>query len=357
VAELRALPHVPIGAGREHPITPRRIAAAAALAVLLLSVGTINAHRSGWHAPPPPDLSHQQTLLRELIGVRLALAGSPLDLASSGPLLYVLTANPSRLTRLITDPSPLVVQAAPVDADAYKVAIDQDSHRLFVFRHDGTSRTIIAEYDPLGLSLVSERAVPLEVVAVTAFEDRLWLGAANGLYVVDFAPGSLRKVPDIQGRVAGVASSTAGDRVLVATQGKGHNSELSAVQVETEEPAIQRTIPFSQLSMAVVGIELWAAGAAADGTGAALHLNSEFLNGSMTPSITARRAITVWPGNTVIWARTGRKLTCISASDGNTLAAGSTVSGPVVPSIGYAFALFDNSVFSFDLANSACGIG
>lgn len=327
------------------------------LVLLVAVVGLVNQHRS---TVPPVQLStpipHPRTIHPAPVPSPVFLPGRPVDLAGAGPMLFTLTMAPARLVRIDPIAPHRVLLATPVSSDANQLVLDADTNQLWVIRVSPyTGLSVVEEYDPLSLSRLSSRALTIGVTTAISYAGRLWLGTLDGLFVLAAGSTQASRVSAVSGEVRSIASDPVNDRITV-TSADGVGSTLISLDASTGRARARAEVLLSRVSLALVGTNLWVAGARPEGTGAVERLEPltlRYLNNE--PSAVARDStVAIWPGQAVTWVLDGGTLSCLSGQTGRTLTVSAQLSGPIVPGVGYAYAIGSKSVQALLLVGTRC---
>jgi hypothetical protein len=344
---------------RRSPRPVRLLGVLVVIGILVL-VGVINRHRSADNARRPnaaiPSLTPPRppTRLPAPTISDVALPGAVLDIAARAPLMYALTSGPSTLVRIAPERPPVVIGTAPTSTSSYGLVLDDQTSRVWVLSHRGKDSTEILQYDPLSLSPIESIVIRSVVTAAMGFDLRLWLGTAAGLYVVEDGSAMPVRVPGADGRITAIQQDPPRDRVLVSREAAG-GIDVLAVDSQSRKIVLRSWLPIRNSSMALVLNNLWIGGTANDRRAVLLHLDVASLRllGSEPRGTDADRSV-LWPGDTVIWASIGPRLFCLSPRDGSTLTSTTSMSGPVVPSLGDAYAIGGRSLHVLELGRTGC---
>jgi hypothetical protein len=351
-------------AGTPASVSPkrgRRILITAAVLSSLVLVSVIN-HRRQQSAelvpslPAIPSVSASPLQLRDGVPVPpmqlVRLGGRPVDLVASGYVLYALSQHPSQLYRLRPEVAHNFIDSTPVRSSAYKLVLDSVQAKLYLVQHGTPGHSIISWVDPLSLNEISRRTIPLEVRGGLANWDVLWLTTSDGLYVMKDLDSPPRRL--IAGKVTATALDTANDRLVAAVQ-RRDSTDLVTFTLGTARPGQHVTVPLLGVSLALVFVDLWLAGTGRDGRGKVLHLDALTFEPRPAGSLPASAGpVTVWPGDTVLWAVTSARLTCIGRSSGSLLASADPASGPVVTELGVGYAMAEDGIRALDLSRTGC---
>ncbi|UQX88503.1 hypothetical protein M6D93_00515 [Jatrophihabitans telluris] len=266
------------------PPAPRgRLSTAAVVAVLVLIVavvGVANRHRVG-HARPGPAPTVPVTKPNPIRPVNVP--GRPSDVTGELPLLYTLATGPSRVYRLDPSRPTELLTSVAVDQNAYHVVLDPEVNRLWVFSYRGAD-TLVTELDPLSLSKLSERVIPLVIDAVAPDGDRMWIGAETGLYILDGNSSRPQAVTKIVNPVRWLALDQVNQRLIVASTA-GVRTTISSVTrtpyygrggTVVDHPKVAADTSFELLHVSVAvadGGDLWVAGRRLDNAGWLVRLD------------------------------------------------------------------------------------
>jgi hypothetical protein len=354
-ADLGGPPEPPSGGSR--PLHRRGPVVLVLLVVLVAIVGLVNQHRS---TAPPAQLSapipHPKTIHPAPVPSPIYLPGRPVDLAGAGPMLFALTMAPARLLRIDSVAPHRVLRATPVSADADQLVLDPDTNQLWVIRLSPyTGLSVVEEYDPLSLSRLSSRTLTIGVTSAISYAGRLWLGNIDGLFALATGAKHASRVGAVTGEVRSITSDPINDRITV-TSADGVGSTLISLDATTGKALARAEVLMRRVSLALVGNNLWVAGARPEGTGAVERrepLTLQYV--SNEPSTVIRDGtVAVWPGQAVTWVLDGGTLSCLSGQTGKTLTVSARLSGPIVPGVGYAYAIGSKSVQALLLVGTRC---
>jgi hypothetical protein len=280
------------------------------------------------------------------------LDGRPVDLVASGYVLYALSQRPSQLYRLRPEAPQDFINRKATRSGTYKLILDSVQAKLYAVQHGTPGHSVISWLDPLSLSEISRRTVPLEVRSGLANWDVLWLTTSDGLYVMKDLDSTPRRL--IAGTVTATALDPANDRLIAAVQ-RPDSTELVTFTLGTARPGQHVTVPLIGVSLALVFVDLWLAGTGRDGRGRVLHLDGLTFQPRPTgPLATSAGSISVWPGDTVVWAASSTRLACIGRSSGLLLAVADPAPGPVVTELGVAYAMAEDGIRALDLSRTGC---
>jgi hypothetical protein len=347
----------PVGTGSE-PHRRGPVLLVAGLIAALLAVAVINQHRADRSTPQLPVVP--VTTVRndpEITG--LALPGHPVDVAASGSLLYVLVSAPDRLLLLDHSDPNQVLQSAPVDIGSRaRVIIDIDSARVWVLTTDIDDNSLLIEFDPLSLKRLAITPLGRGVFTVVPLGDSLWLATDEGLGRVPLLGPMVRRTTAIRGTVTALVASRI-DYTLLVGIADGNQTTVRWVSPDTVATVAAASLPIRSIDVALVGAMVWAAGVRVDGQGTVLRLDSTTLRPVPSPiSLLVREpGVTVWTGIRNLWVLDGGVLSCLEPRSGTLLTSAPRVSGPVVSSSGYVYAIGSRSVKVLDLSRTPCLLG
>jgi hypothetical protein len=327
-----------------------------AVAAILILVGVVNQHRGKTTALEAAPVPHPKTHRVNPAVTTIGLAGRPVDLNSAGDLFYVLTEAPARLMRLDAIAPHRTLRSTAIPAGAFRLLVEHETSRLWVLQHNGSTRTFLTEYDPLSLSQLSRRLLPVGVLGASVYNSRLWLGSEEGLYTVD-ADGHAgpKLVRGVGHWVISVLLDRAGDRIIAGSL-NGAGSSLTAIGLETQRIQSRAEISVGNVSFARTENSLWIAGWRPDGSGMVDRLDPHTLQPiSTAPSVKRLdRAVEVWPGDRVVWVVEAGTATCMSQLTGAVLSTTAKLSGPVVPGLQAVYAIGSRAVQVLDLTGTQC---
>ncbi|MGX7681606.1 hypothetical protein ACSMXN_22205 [Jatrophihabitans sp. DSM 45814] len=343
----------------EMPTWYRGLAIAIAAVLLLTTVGLLNEHRaqdkSADHPvlPPPPSALTVQPDTSVV-----PLSGTPIDIASNGPYLYVLTSRPEALDELVrigpTNRQQVLRRVLVADT-SYRIILDGTSGRVWLLQHGPQpALTTLKEFDPLTLKMVHEASAPALITNAVALRGRLYLAAASGIYGMSFDDTRSQKIA-VFGDMA--VSSMVADPTrdqLIALSPHGRGSTLAVLDAEA---GTYRSLDLDvqHASLALVFVYLWVAGTDEKGTPLLVNLDPQKLRITSSVRLAAADPVpTIWAGDTVIWISGTRSLVCRDARTGNTLTVAPNLTGPVVPSNGYAYSLGPQFMRALDLSRTRC---
>jgi hypothetical protein len=257
----------PASPGRSHQLVSHRLVLALAIVTVLVLVGLVNQHRGKTMALEAVPLPHPKTHPVNPAVTTIGVPGRPVDLNSAGNLFYVLTEAPARLMRLDAIAPHRTLRSTAIPAGSFRLLVEHQTSRLWVLQHSGSEHTFLTEYDPLSLSQLSRRLLPVGVLGAAVSNSRLWLGSEEGLYTVDADGHSGPKLVHGVGHwVISLVLDRAGDRVIAGSL-NGAGSSLTAIGLESVRILSRAEVSIGNVSFARTENSLWIAGWRPDGSG------------------------------------------------------------------------------------------
>lgn len=358
-------PHV----GSPGPVRSWRRTLLIAFAGLLLLVGvsTVNRDRRGAPSalptaqPTPPPTPFVPVPFRHGLAAprtaALPVQGAPIDLAGGGYLLALTTA-PSRIYRLSSQPPLGWVTQRDVPDGSFRLVPQSEHTKLYLLGRAGHV-TSIEQIDPLSLAAITSFDVPFEVEDAVASYQALWLAADDGLYVVPAPPISAPGQPRLvaRGTVQALAIDELDNRIVVAfTSPTGVSMRTFAL--DSTKPGPTTSVALDRVSIAVESADLWLAGTGSDSRGHLTHLNATTLRPIIAgPYQVYGITIRIWPGDLTVWVGGDGEVACLARSDGAVLTTSEGITGPLVTTQGYGFAIAGGAIRSLELTDTACDRG
>lgn len=366
-----------------------RLASASTVIVLIVGVATaigVNTQNHTKVAAPASITPSPQT--GQATPINLG-KGSTTSFAVTPSAVFVARTQPAQLLQLsIGNASLIKTTATPATPDGSDgTAADAAEGIVWTWSTSQAPTLETASADPAGTDSTSiyayatlpgtvTIAVPATLPAYTfsaaALNGDLWLGTAEGLYVVALDHGSWAVTKLVSGPVFSVAGDAVRDRILygsaVSTSAAGTNS-LGSIAIHEIDAgthtliAVGTPLPIGKESIAIVGDQIWVGGYASGSTPRLFHLDGASLQplqttgfGAGSPGDMGPGAI-VWPGASVLWVRSGgsEALACVDPQSGALLEQWDVVQGPVASVRGHAYAASDGSLDALSLSGGCTG--
>jgi hypothetical protein len=305
-------------------------------------------------AAPVPVATPAPPSAAPLVGVRgygrplAATTGVVQDVALAGDALYVLQTPPTRLLRLTRIGR--VTRSVPAPRYADRLAVDVAKRIVWVWTSNRETTTVQA-YDALTLRRIGRTRLAEEAFGGVAYRGALWLGAA-----VDFVrirPGGQAYRVASANYVFDVAVDAANDRVVAAL-----GDAVGAYDVRSLRLVARRPVSLGQLSLAVVGNDLWVGGFSDSGR-RLLHLDARSFRPEPVrgADVDVGEGAIVWPGTSAVWVRDGgsEDVTCVDPTTGAPLARWLGLMGRVTSQGDLAYAIVGQGVVRLSLGKRCTG--
>ncbi len=365
-----------------------RLASATTVIVLIVGVATaigIGTQNHTKVAAPSPITSSPQT--GQATPLNLG-DGSTTSFAVTPSSVFVARTQPAQLLQLSIGNASLIkstpTPAAPDGSDG--TAADAAAGIVWTWSTSQAPTVGTASADPAAtdstsiyayatlpgtVTIAAPATLPAYTFSAVALDGELWLGTAEGLYVVALEHGSWAVTKLVSGTVFSIAGDAVRDRILYGAAARiaGGADSGYGIAVHEIDPTTHAVIgvgtplPIGKESIAVVGDQIWVGGYASGSTPRLYHLDGSSLQplqttgfGAGSPGDMGPGAV-VWPGASVLWVRSGgsEALACVDPQSGALLEHWDVVQGPVASVRGHAYAASDGSLESLSLSGACTG--
>jgi hypothetical protein len=311
----------------------------------------VPAPRSESPAAPVPSAPSATPGLAVPVG-----SGTAVALALTNGLLFVLTENPARLVRVVTE-APSVLDSVVTPTGANVLVYDGDW--LWVVAPAG-SGSVVRAYDQNTLAVVASATVDFAVASAAASAGQLWMGG-DGLWSLTTAAKSATRVAGVGAGVLAVAADPWENQILAFQAPPVPSAQTTLISVSTVTSRVLRrvTIPMVKASIEVTAAQVWVAGYGRH-PGQALHLDPLTLQPLATglpDGVQTGPGAAVWPGESIVWVGVDNgdgssSLLCVDPGTGRIRGRWPGVSGPVVSMPTRAYAIDGAAVVPLDITRT-----